>query len=153
MCLSACHTAPQRSSNAPPTDTSVDRNLSQCTVTFDNGAAQTHFVVEVAHTPDAREKGLMYRRQLLANQGMLFAFTASEPRTFWMKNTFIPLDLIFLDHQKRVVGIIAEATPLSERPLAIAQASRYVVEVGGGIAKRAGIAIGTQARFLEPNPS
>lgn len=151
--LFACRAPRSLASNTEQGDSRTSQDGAHIGVTFDNGSAQTHFVLDVANTPQTREKGLMYRRHLAANEGMLFAFAGSEPRTFWMKNTFIPLDLIFLDAQKRVVGIIAQARPLSEKPLGVEQASRYVVELAGGVAQRAGIAVGAQAIFLDPPPS
>jgi len=70
--------------------------------------------VEVMHTEQERERGLMYRKYLPKDRGMLFDFPVEQPVMMWMKNTYIPLDMVFVDHNGRVVGIARNAEPLSE---------------------------------------
>jgi uncharacterized membrane protein (UPF0127 family) len=98
--------------------------------------------LEVARTPAELERGLMYRSTLADGRGMLFVFPADADRAFWMKNTLIALDLLFIAGDGRIVGIRAEATPLSTAPIAVGQPSRFVLEVPGGYAARRGIAPG-----------
>src|SRR5258708_624377 len=74
-------------------------------------------VVEVADTPDTQTRGLMYRKMLDPDHGMVFLFDAEAAHAFWMKNTSIPLDMIFIAHDGRVVGIHANAEPFSLRPI------------------------------------
>src|SRR2546430_10928561 len=92
--------------------------------------------LEVAATPAERERGLMYRTSLAEGRGMLFVFDADGNQSFWMKNTLIPLDLLFIARNGTVVGIHANATPLSTANIAVGKPSRYVLEVPGGWAAR-----------------
>jgi uncharacterized protein len=108
--------------------------------------------VEIADTAEAREMGLMYRQHLAQNAGMLFIFKAPHPLTFWMKNTEIPLDMIFADADGIVMGIVANAEPFSERQLSVAGNSQYVLEVNGGFAQRHGIRPGDHLQFLGFTP-
>ena len=98
--------------------------------------------VEIAATDAARERGLMYRTALADGHGMLFVFPTAAEHAFWMKNTLIPLDLIFIAEDRHIVGIHAEAPPLSTAPIGVGAPSRYVLEVPGGFAARRGIAPG-----------
>lgn len=104
------------------------------------------FQVEVVATEASRERGLMYRTSLPANAGMLFDFKSSREVAFWMKNTFIPLDIIFIDESGRIVNIAAQATPLSEEPLPSAGPVLGVLEINGGRAEQLGIHAGDMVR-------
>jgi len=99
-------------------------------------------VVEVVDTPSARTRGLMYRQELADGTGMLFVFDEESDHAFWMKNTFIPLDMIFVSSDRRVVGVHERARPHSLAPISVKRPSRWVIEVPGGWAARAGIAVG-----------
>lgn len=103
--------------------------------------------VEIADSPAKRELGLQYRRELKEDEGMLFLFPAPSVQTFWMKNTPLSLDLIFIGSHQRIVGIIHEATPFSTSTLAVSAPSQYVLEVRGGLARRWGIGVGDPVRF------
>jgi uncharacterized membrane protein (UPF0127 family) len=107
---------------------------------------------EVAATPAARSRGLMYRRELPAGRGMLFLFPASADHAFWMKNTPLPLDIVFIDEARTVVGIRADTVPYSERALGVGRPSRYVLEVPAGFCARAGIAAGDRVEFRGVDP-
>ena len=107
--------------------------------------------LEVAATPAERERGLMYRRSLAEGRGMLFVFDADGNQSFWMKNTLIPLDLLFIARDGTVVGIHANATPLSTANIAVGKPSRYVLEVPGGWAARHGISAGARVEFRGVN--
>ncbi|MBN8549802.1 MAG: DUF192 domain-containing protein [Deltaproteobacteria bacterium] len=117
-------------------------------VQFQNGSAKSsEFRLEVVASQPERAKGLMFRRyaDMADDQGMLFIFPDESPRTFWMKNTLMPLDMIFADAHGKVVGIVANATPLSEEGRGVATPAKYVIELHGGTAKKAGIAEGSVA--------
>jgi len=103
--------------------------------------------LEVAATPAERERGLMYRTSLAEGRGMLFVFDEDRNHSFWMKNTLIPLDLLFIARDGTVVGIHANAKPLSTANIAVGKPSRYVLEVPGGWAARHGIAAGARVEF------
>jgi uncharacterized protein len=106
--------------------------------------------VEIATSRNAQTRGLMWRRFLPEGQGMLFVFPDVRARAFWMKNTLIPLDMIFLDSEAIVVGIVSQAAPLTLSPRGPEKPSQYVLEVPGGWAASRGIRIGRPARLELP---
>lgn len=108
---------------------------------------QVSFQVEVADTPAKREMGLQYRRELGENRGMIFIFPVESRQSFWMKNTPIPLDMIFIDTRLKIVGIVEHAQPFSLESRGVAAPSRYVLEINGGLAKRYGIQAGDTVRL------
>ena len=103
--------------------------------------------LEVAVTPEAQQRGLMYRTSLAEDHGMLFVFPADEDHAFWMKNTLIPLDMLFIAADGRVVGIHPNATPLSTVAIQVGHPSRYVLEVPGGYTQRRGITAGDRVEL------
>lgn len=107
------------------------------------------FEVEIAKTAREREKGLMNRDALPQNKGMIFLFEEENIHTFWMKNTFIPLDLIFFDKNWFVVGLIENMKPLSADSRSIGRASQYVLEVNAGLIKKEGIRIGDTGVLIQ----
>jgi len=109
---------------------------------------EVEVTLEVAATPEAQQRGLMYRTSLADDHGMLFVFPADANHAFWMKNTLIPLDMLFIAADGRVAGIHANATPLSTVSIAVAQPSRYVLEVPGGFAQRRGIVPGDRVELI-----
>lgn len=124
-------------------------------VVFETPKGPAAVQVEVVATRAARAKGLMGREVLAAGSGMLFVFDTPKVQTFWMRNTLISLDMIFIAGEPtgkgaRVVGIVHEATPHSTQIRSVDQASRFVVEVPGGWAAAQGIAPGGVVRFGAP---
>jgi uncharacterized protein len=105
------------------------------------------FQVEIADSPAKRELGLQYRRDLAPDRGMIFLFPAETEQTFWMKNTPIPLDMIFIDHERRIVGIVEQTMPFSLDARSVGKPSQFVLEINGGLAKRYGIQAGDRVRF------
>lgn len=99
-------------------------------------------MVELALTPKDREVGLMNRSEMPADQGMLFRFDETRNVAMWMKNTLIPLDMLFIDDAGKVVTIKTNAQPLSLDVIPSGQPVRYVLELNGGAAARYGVAIG-----------
>ncbi len=100
------------------------------------------FLVELAVTPEEQAKGLMFRRELPEGQGMLFDFHHEEPSTFWMKNTYVSLDMIFIRGDGRILRIAENTVPLSEALVPSGGPVRAVLEVVAGTAKKFGIAPG-----------
>jgi len=100
------------------------------------------FEVELAENALTRAKGLMFRKNLDENKGMLFIFKEESEHSFWMKNTFITLDMVFADKNGVIVGIIENAEPQSVISLTIAKPSKYVLEINGGLCEKYGIVEG-----------
>lgn len=103
--------------------------------------------VELARSAAEQTRGLMYRKSLGPDAGMLFIFDRPEIRRFWMRNTYIPLDMLFLDDQRVVVGIEENTVPLDETGRGPDHPAQYVVEVAGGYARSHGIGLGSRADF------
>ena len=105
--------------------------------------------VEVADTLEERRVGLMHREFLDENKGMLFIFEDAQPRTFWMKNTLIPLDIIFISDDLQILNI-AQAVPCREDPCVLYPSegsARYVLEVNQGFIEKRGIIIGDKVQL------
>jgi uncharacterized protein len=100
------------------------------------------FAVEMALTPEEQAKGLMFRRELPEGQGMLFDFQREQPATFWMKNTYVSLDMIFIRADGRILRIAENTVPLSETLVPSGGPVRAVLEVVAGTAAKLGIAAG-----------
>ena len=100
------------------------------------------FFVEVAVTPQERAVGLMHRRELAADHGMIFDFGAEQKVTMWMRNTYVSLDMLFIDADGTIRHIAKRTTPLSERTISWQFPVRYVLEINGGLADKLKIAVG-----------
>src|SRR3954470_11975067 len=116
-------------------------------LTIETAGGPRKFHVELATTPPQLEQGLMFRRTLAPDTGMLFDFKTPSPVSMWMKNTFIPLDMLFIDAGGRVINIAERTVPHSLDPLAAAGPARAVLEVNGGTAARLGIKPGDRVVF------
>jgi len=103
--------------------------------------------VEVVSTPAQQAVGLMYRKDLGAMAGMLFVFDRMEEHSFWMKNTILPLDMIFLGDDRKIVGIVKDAVPFTTTSRTVGKPSRYVLEVNAGFSEKHGVKPGDQATF------
>ncbi len=114
-------------------------------VLLESGGKTLVVKVELADTPEKRERGLMFRKELPDGQGMLFLFDEEGEHSFWMKDTLIPLDLIFVDSAGKVTGIVARARPLTLEPRS-GGPSRMVLEVPGGWAATNGVRVGDRMR-------
>ena len=106
--------------------------------------------LELATTPPVREHGLMDRTTLAPNDGMLFVFPDTKPIAFWMKNTRIPLDMLFLDTKGKIVHIAANTTPMSEAHIESTAPTKAVIELAGGRAKAFGIHEGDTVTYTLP---
>ncbi len=114
-----------------------------------SGTARHRFAIELATTPEQRARGLMFREELAADAGMLFIFEAARPVSFWMKNTLVSLDMLFIAPDGRIVAIAPRTTPLSEEPVPSGVAVLGVLEVVAGTAQRLGLAVGD--RVIHPS--
>jgi uncharacterized membrane protein (UPF0127 family) len=113
-------------------------------LTIQTAGGPQKFAIELALSDAQMEQGLMFRRSLAPNAGMLFDFKHPTNVTMWMKNTVLPLDMLFLDEQGRILDVHERAVPYSTDIIAAKAPSRYVVELNGGTAARLGIAPGDQ---------
>jgi uncharacterized protein len=109
---------------------------------IESASGTLSFEVELAITPEQRRQGLMFRERLDPDQGMLFDFGRTAPVTMWMRNTFIPLDMLFIDTRGVVVRIAENTEPRSRRHIESGQPVLAVLEVIGGTAARLGLAAG-----------
>lgn len=112
----------------------------------------TKITLEIAKTPQQRERGLMYRTSMPQNQGMIFLFDQPQMLSFWMKNTLIPLDMVFLN-QNKVVSIIENAPPCPKETLRCpsynsGELADKVIELNAGIVKKIGIVRGTTLTII-----
>lgn len=103
---------------------------------------QARFSVELADTGDERAKGLMHVESMPTMSGMLFVYDAPQHATFWMRNTLIPLDMIFMDESGTITHIHSNAKPLDETIIDGGQGVRFVLEINGGMAMRLGMKVG-----------
>ncbi|MDD4646200.1 MAG: DUF192 domain-containing protein [Bacteroidales bacterium] len=103
--------------------------------------------IEVADTEPLRNRGLMYRRQMELGHGMLFIFPDEDYRSFWMKNTYLPLDIIYLDARKKIIRIHENVATLNEQPIPSDAPAQYVVEVIAGFCAIYNIRVGDVISF------
>jgi uncharacterized membrane protein (UPF0127 family) len=111
------------------------------------------YKVELAADDATREKGLMFREHMASSAGMIFVYQAPIHARFWMKNTLIPLDMIFADETGLVTVVHSDAIPQDLTPIDGGEGVMYVIEINGGLAKRIGIAAGAEMRFDLIDPS
>ncbi|MBI5512058.1 MAG: DUF192 domain-containing protein [Deltaproteobacteria bacterium] len=132
-CNSGAESPPADPGSAPPPAPRV---------VFHTALGDVAVTVEVADDAATRARGLMYRTALDPNAGMIFIFPNESEHSFWMKNTYIALDMIFADANKNVVGVVRNAEPLTETARSIGVPSLYVIEVNAGFADRHAIDTG-----------
>jgi uncharacterized membrane protein (UPF0127 family) len=121
------------------------------TVTIDAGERKVSFKVELAVTAQEHERGLMYREHLEPDAGMLFISESPRRQVFWMKNTLIPLDMIFIGADWRIAGIVENAEPKTLTAREVPAPSQYVLEINGGLSARHGIRAGQAVDFQAGN--
>lgn len=107
-------------------------------LTIETASGTHRFEVEVMRTPEERGKGLMFRRHMPADRGMLFDFGKTEPVAMWMQNTYIPLDMLFIRADGTIARIHAFAEPLSTRTIPSGEPVLGVLELNGGVAEKIG---------------
>ena len=108
--------------------------------------------LEVANTNTQRAKGLMFRKSLPEQHGMIFLFDQDIDHRFWMKNTYISLDLLYINAEFKVVGILERLTPLSEESRGVGVPNRYVVELPAGSVAQLGIKVGSVLKLKDKLP-
>jgi len=113
------------------------------------GGSAYKFEVEIVTTPEGRERGLMFRKALGPNAGMLFIYPSEKPVSFWMKNTLIPLDMLFLKTDGSIAHIAHDAVPMDETPIDSGAPVKAVLEVKGGTAEALGIKEGDRVEYRD----
>ena len=131
-------------------DEALDRAFSRDSIVVEAGGSACHgFDVYLALTPEQQRRGLMHVRRLPRFTGMLFVYNGDDVRSMWMKNTYIPLDILFIRSDGSVESIAQMTEPLSLRSIASGQAVRYVLELNGGVAEKLEIDSGSTVYLPE----
>ena len=133
-----------------PASQTGQRNESIGELRFDRGSGSQSLLVEIANDEFGRAKGLMCRTEILQNWGMLFFMPNKSIHRFWMKNTLIPLDMLFIDENWTVVGMVTDVPPLNLVGRGVSAPSQYVLELKAGEAERLGLFTGIQFEYLQP---
>ena len=150
LALSAAACSQPSAAPAPPSATPAKHPLSGLDVvplTISQNGKVHNFRVEVARTMEQQQKGLMFRTKMGPDEGMLFPSDTAEQRSFWMKNTVIPLDIVFIGPDHLISNIAANAVPYSLDPINSAGAAIAVLELNGGRAAQLGIVPGARVTW------
>ena len=143
--MTACNaqqTAPSQAVAQSPS------GLEEIPLTVHSRGGTHRFTVEVARTAEQQARGLMYRQALAGDRGMLFPYDPPRPASFWMKNTLIPLDIIFIGADGRITNIAADTVPLSLDPVtSLGVPASAVLELPGGRAAELGIQAGDRVSW------
>jgi hypothetical protein len=129
-----------------PAEERAQTGLVQIPLTIRSSNGEHHFIVEVAATPEQQERGLMFRKSLAGDRGMIFPYDPPVDASFWMKNTLIPLDMLFIRGDGTIVRI-AYAVPLSLDPVPAGEPVGAVLELRGGRSAELGIREGDIATW------
>jgi uncharacterized protein len=140
---------PRRAPNALhcPADPEHASELSHGYVVFSDAPGSPRLNVELARSEPEKERGLMFRTKMPDDQGMLFSWNNEEPRTFWMHNTCIPLDMMFIAHDGAITGILEQVPTLNDEPRGVPCPAAYVLEVNAGWSRSHGVKSGTIVHF------
>ena len=148
--LAGCGAAPSnQAAPPPPAARTAPSGLDLARLIVEGRGGRHVFTVEMARTEAQQEQGLMNRRALAQDAGMLFPFDPPRPASFWMRNTLIPLDMIFIRPDGVIARIAANTVPMSETPIAVAEPMTAVLEIGGGRAAQLGIVAGDHVSWTD----
>jgi uncharacterized membrane protein (UPF0127 family) len=125
--------------SACPADPEPNLRLPVAEVSFPDAPSTPKVEAELAMTPHHVERGLMYRRAMAPDHGMLFKLDSRREHTFWMHNTCIPLDMLFIDEDGVIVGVVEAATPLTDTIRSVGCPSSFVLEVNAGWVRNHGV--------------
>lgn len=146
--LAACGAAPSNRAEPPPPRTAPS-GLDLVALTVEGRGRSHVFTVEIARTANQQELGLMNRRSLAPDAGMLFPFDPPRPASFWMRDTLIPLDMIFIRPNGTIARIAANTVPMSETPVAVPEPMTAVLEIAGGRAAQLDISEGDRVSWAD----
>ena len=143
--LAAC--SPQAPAQNTPHEESAQIGLRQVPLTIRSATGDHRFTVEVAETPEQQQRGLMFVRSLAPDRGLIFPYEPPQNVGFWMKNTFIPLDMVFIRADGRIARIAANTTPQSLDPVPSGEPVAAVLEIRGGRAAELGVRAGDRVEW------
>ena len=138
---------PARAAEQCPVAPEPAPNLPTGSITFTDAPGQPTVNVEVARQSEHRSRGLMYRTRLGAQQGMLFSWPDERIRSFWMRNTCLPLDMLFVAQDGTIVGILEQIPPLSKESRSVPCPAAHVIEVNAGWSRQNGIEPGQKVQI------
>lgn len=121
-------------------------------VTIHTEAGSVVFQAEIADSPAERSRGLMFREGLAPRAAMLFLFPEERQLSFWMRNTLIPLDMIFIRADRTILGIVENAEPRTDTSRSVPGKSQFVLEIAGGLSAELGIRADHLVGFMAPVP-
>lgn len=148
LALAGCRAEPASNASQPPiASRHAESGLDLVGLEIDSGGRTHRFVVEVARTAEQQARGLMFRRSLGPDEGMIFPFPSPRPASFWMRNTLIPLDMIFIREDGTIARVAAETVPHSEESVTSGEPVAAVLEIRGGRAAELGIAEGDRVAW------
>lgn len=145
--LLGCRAEPQSMAVQPAAARTAPSGLELAPLRIVSGGRSHDFTVEVARTPEEQAQGLMFRERLGPNEGMIFPFPSPRPASFWMKNTLIPLDMIFVRADGTIARIAANTVPQSLDPVSVGEPVAAVLEIAGGRSAELGIAEGARVSW------
>lgn len=134
----------------PPPAITGTANAHTAQLVFETATGERRYAVEIVDDRFEITRGLMCRRAMKPDWGMLFLMESTRVQSFWMQNTLIPLDMVFITEDWDIAGVVARAEPLTRTARSVARPSRYVLELVAGEAARAGLTAGVRARFYPP---
>lgn len=148
--LAGCRAEPaSNTAGQPPAAPTSPAGLDLVALAIESGGRRHAFTVEVARTAEQQAQGLMGRRALAPDAGMLFPFDPPRPASFWMRNTLIPLDMLFIRTDGTIARIAANTVPLSETPVAVEESLTAVLELNGGRAAELGLREGDRVSWSD----
>ncbi len=133
--------------NCPSDPATSTPQLGRGYVTFVEAPGAPRVAVEIADSNSERERGLMYRTSMPEEQGMLFSWSTEQVRTFWMRNTCLPLDMLFITKDGFIAGILEQVPVLNDSPRSIPCAVAHVLELNAGYSRAHGLKAGTRVNF------
>jgi uncharacterized membrane protein (UPF0127 family) len=145
-----CGAEPQQAAAQPTISARSPAGLELVPLEIASGGQRHRFTVEVARTREEQARGLMFRERLGPAEGMIFPFPQPRPASFWMKNTLIPLDMLFIRADGTIARIAANTVPHSLEPVAVAEPVAAVLEIAGGRAAELGISEGDRVSWVNP---
>lgn len=140
-------------SSVPPPEPDAGGEVFRIPVSIEGSNGRVTIQAEVADSSEERSKGLMFREHLGENEGMIFLFPQEAQQSFWMRNTLIPLDMIFIRADHTILGIVENAEPRTDTPRSVPGRSQFVLEIAGGTSRTLGLGPDQLVTFMAPLPT